>query len=267
MRIEIITRLIPAIMVALPLGSHAQEEMFPTGMMWKEVIVEEGVIRDSQMITDTLLYHDFEICGDTIIGQKTYKKVMCDGKPYGACIRETDNCVWMKADVYPEEFKLYDFNWYGKESVEVQYLRCRNFKGAEAKLDKEEWYMAYKKSASAGTGQTESLYFPDRSEVIKGLGRVSDRRLNGCLLGYIRLDIDVAHLIFIKVLWVKKNGVLTFHAPSYDVLGITKQQTGLQQPASTVYDLQGRRVPSLTHSHSPLRKGIYIENGRKRVVR
>jgi hypothetical protein len=80
---------IAAALSALPLGSHAQEEMFPTGMTWEEVIVEEGVIRDSQMITDTLLYHNFEICGDTIIGQKTYKKVMCDGKPYGPVIVES----------------------------------------------------------------------------------------------------------------------------------------------------------------------------------
>ena len=37
--------------------------------------------------------------------------------------------------------------------------------------------------------------------------------------------------------------------------------------ADGIYDLQGRRVPSLTSSHSSLKKGIYIENGRKRVVR
>lgn len=34
-----------------------------------------------------------------------------------------------------------------------------------------------------------------------------------------------------------------------------------------VYDLQGRRVSPSTSHPSPLKKGIYIENGRKRVVR
>ena len=91
---------IAAALLAIPLGSHAQEEMFPTGMTWEEVHVDVISIRDG-IVADTLGFRKYEICGDTIIGQKSYKKVMCDGKSYGACIREADNCVWMKADIFP----------------------------------------------------------------------------------------------------------------------------------------------------------------------
>ena len=90
---------------------------------------------------------------------------------------------------------------------------------------------------------------------------------NSSLLGYTVDEMILPDMDYWKVFWLKKNGTIVYHDPAYDVLGITKQQTGLQQPASTVYDLQGRRVPSLTPSHSPLKNGIYIENGRKRVVR
>ena len=264
MRIEIITRLIPAIMAAFPLGSHAQEEMFPTGMTWEEIHVDVISIRDG-IVADTLGFRKYEICGDTIIGQKTYKKVMCDGKPYGACIREADNCVWMKADIFPEEFKLYDFNWDGKESVTVQRLRWKDFYRTGATLEEETfWLHLGRTSITTDEGAKDALC--GSSVIIRGLGNVEEMNRNSSLLGYTVDEMILPDMDYWKVFWLKKNGTIVYHDPAYDVLGITTQHTGLQQPASTAYDLQGRRVPSLSSGHSPLKKGIYIENGRKRVV-
>jgi hypothetical protein len=74
---------IAAALSALPLGSHAQEEVFPTGMTWEEIIVEPADKIGSKIVYDTLASHIYKIDGDTIVGQKAYKKVECDGKPYG----------------------------------------------------------------------------------------------------------------------------------------------------------------------------------------
>ena len=57
----------------------------------------------------------------------------------------------------------------------------------------------------------------------------------------------------------------------FDNVVLTLQQTDGIMPSSTIdhhpatYDLQGRRISPLTPNHSPLRKGIYIQEGRKVV--
>ena len=265
MSMKTITCLITAILLALPFCCNAQEEMFPTGMTWEEIYVEDDVIRDGKIVTDTLGFRKYEICGDTIIGQKTYKKVMCDGKSYGACIREADNCVWMKADIYPEEFKLYDFNWDGKENITVQLLRWNDFyRTGVSLIEGIMWLNMGRGTLTTDEGVKECLR--QCAVIVRGLGNVEDMDRNSSLLGYTIPETIMPDLVYWKVFWIRKNGVIVYHDSAYNVAGITTQQTKQQQPASTAYDLQGRRVSPHTSSLSPLKKGIYIENGRKRVV-
>jgi hypothetical protein len=111
------------------------------------------------------------------------------------------------------------------------------------------------------------------SVIIRGLGNVEEMNRNSSLLGYTVDEMILPDMDYWKVFWLKKNGVIVYHDSAYNVAGITTQQTKQQQPASTAYDLQGRRLSS-SSSHpspptsdlSPLKKGVYIENGRKRVV-
>ena len=66
--------------------------------------------------------------------------------------------------------------------------------------------------------------------------------------------------MFFFVYFCKRKPRLTIG----DISSITSVTTPVTK--SEYVDLQGRRVSPLTSDLSPLKKGIYIENGRKRVV-
>ena len=258
--ILLVVTFLPSVMFCTQ--AHGQSGVFPSGTEWEEIIVEPVDRIGSTIVWDTLASHIYKIDGDTIVGQKAYKKVECDGKPYGACIREAGGCVWMKADIFPEEFKLYDFNWNGTEKVTMQYLRWTDFYMTGVRLEDDVYYVDNEKHMVAtDKGVEEQL-----RDVIYNLGRVDDMSRNSCLIGYLKPEMVLPWARHTKVFWLKKNGVIVYHDPGYDVAGITTQQTGQQQPASAAYDLLGRRVSHPTSSLSPLKEGIYIENGRKRVV-
>ena len=249
-----------AFLLAIPFCVMAQEEAFPTGTTWKEVREEAYRPEYAQFHTpmDTLNARVFEIGPDTLIGQNTYKQVYLNGSPWDCVIREVGGCVWMLADGYAQEFKLYDFNWDGRDTIVTQYLREQD-RYATWVAPEEEHLPLDKLDTEQGVQYVDNF----ERLIMRGLGCVSDLNRHSCLLGH-RMSYEPCQCLeFRRVLWLRKNG-----KEVYRYLGKDEWSTGIDElnvtsipftaPGSS-YDLQGRRL-----SGEPAR-GMYIKDGRKYV--
>ena len=255
-------------LLAIPFCVMAQEEVFPTGTVWKEVREEVYNPECPEYYTpmDTLQARVFEIGPDTVIGQKTYKQVFMDDTPWDCVIREENGCVWMLADGYAEEFKLYDFNWDGRNAIVTQFLREQDRYATWAAPEDDRLPLDALKTEQ-GAQIVNGFY----RIVIRNLGCVAELDRYHCLLAHRRSCYDIPGLVYSRVLWIRKYGkeVYRYYGENEWSTGIDELNGTLIPFANpgTAYDLQGRRVSPPTSSLSPLKKGIYIENGRKRVVR
>ncbi len=257
-----------AILLILPLCSLAQELLFPTGTVWKEVSEEFYVSEYPESYTpvDTLHGRTFEIGQDTLIGGKAYKGVSCNGGMTDCFIREEDNCVWMLYAEYPQEFKLYDFSQDEKGTVTTQYLRARDKYESQWELEDEELPGSQVKTADEAPGFVYVNDFEQRT-IIKGVGCVSELNRNSSLLGYYTPYIIPPGLIFRKVLWLRRNGQEVYRylgknewvcnvESVTDVESVVDDSTDQHEG---IFDLQGRRLAGEPD------KGMYIKDGRKYV--
>ena len=252
---------------AIPFCVTAQEEVFPTGTVWKEVSEEVYYPEYPEYHTpmDTLMARVFEIGPDTVIGQKTYKQVFMDDTPWDCVIREEDGCVWMLADGYAEEFKLYDFNWDGRDTIVTQFLREHD-RYAMWLAPEDDRFPLDSLKTEQGVQIVNAFY----RIIIRNLGCVAELDRYHCLLGHRSSEFGIPGLVYHRVLWIRKYG-----KEVYRYYGKNEWSTGIDELNGTLipfantsiyYDLQGRRVSPISSHPSPLKKGIYIENGRKRVV-
>ncbi len=241
----------------------AQEEVFPTGTTWKEVLEELYIPEYPEYYTpmDTLRCATFEIGLDTIIGQRTYKQVFMNGALWDCAIREEAGCVWMLADGYAQEFKLYDFNWDGRDAIVTQYLR---------EQDRNATWVAPEDDildlSSLTTEQGVQQVYCNYRTVIRGMGCVSELNRNSCLLGHRVMSTILPGLIFWKVLWLRKNGkeVYRYYGKNEWATGIEEHRADRIRQDASIYDLLGRRI-SVSSTSSVRQKGVYIQGGRKYV--
>ncbi len=247
-----------AFLLVAPLCVVAQEEVFPTGTVWKEVIEEFYDSRHPEYHTpmDTLVGHVFEIGPDTIIGQKTYKQVFKDDAPWDCVIREEDGCVWMLADGYAEEFKLYDFNWDGRDTIVTQFLREQD-RYATGVAPEDDHFPLDSLKTEQGVQIANKFY----RIVIRNVGCVSELDRYYCLLAHRRPYYDIPGLEFYRVLWIRKNGkeVYRYYGKNEWTTGIDDKKI---KPLSNnhCYDLQGHRLTDKSQ------KGVFIRNGKKHII-
>ncbi len=176
-------------------------ECFPEGMSWKEVLAEP------EMPMDTTTFANVYVIGsDTITNNVKYRKVLINGEYSGKLVREQDNSVWVKLDDFPEEIKLYDFNWDFADTIRTEYVSVY---GNEKTLCTYEMY----------AGDIHATRMDDRlwqyhkdfnGVIIRGIGRVSELERDGCLLGCRVNNPVIPGLIFFKVLWLKRDGKTVF---------------------------------------------------------
>ena len=242
-------------------------EYFPIGTEWKEVIVELSMPYDT---TSSVTY---KICGDTLIGNTEYKTITVNGKAANLWLREADNCVWLLTAEYPNEFKIYDFNWNTGEVLQTEYLR--ETQEGDMKLLVETGAWDYK---SVDLGKTSYQYYMNGfySTVIRGIGRVSELHRNSCLIGYKMMAVILPGLVYHKVLWLRRNGQTIFRSEEPEEW-VTYIPTNIKHPNANdsksliLYDLQGRRL------NAKPTKGVYIQrsaegrlqgkNGKKYVMK
>ena len=248
---------ISAFLLAIPFCVMAQEEVFPTGTVWKEVKEEAYKPEYAQYHTpmDTLNASIFKIGPDTLIGQNTYKQVFMDDAPWDCVIREEGGCVWMLADGYAQEFKLYDFNWDGRDTVVTQFLREQDRYATWVALEEEHLSLD-----SLKTGQGVQYVDNFKRFILRNIGCVADFYRYSCLLGHRMSNEPCPCLEFRRVLWLRKNGkeVYRYYGKNEWTTGIDDKKI---EPASDShsYDLQGRPI-----KNAP-RHGIYLRDGKKYV--
>ena len=198
------------LIVFLSLGtekSYCQNESnyFPTGMKWQEATVELY-----PPVVNIENSHTYEIGADIVINNVTYKEIKVDGVPASLWMREENNKVWLLSDKYPQEFKIYDFNWESEaDPLYTEYLQ-ENENGIE--LKKMELPVTYK--TICRDGQNYQFHQEGDGIVIRNIGRVHELNRNSCLLGYELPEEILPGLNYWKVLWIEKEGVVTFKSDS-----------------------------------------------------
>ena len=244
--------------VEAPASFRENRCLFPTGTEWREASYTPG---------SPVRYDDYAIGDETVVGQKTYRRVMKNGEDSGQLLREEGSCVWLLCDEYPEEIKLYDFDWLSFEQPTMEYLRESN-DGQELSTD----VIEINDTRLEYLAVTINQYaFSHGRKIVYGVGCVSGSRRNASILGYKEPETVEAGTTKNMVVWFRRSGQGGTYG--YDAYVPNDWTAGISSPASSpasssqeIYDLQGRRVSPLTSRLSPLKKGIYIENGRKRVV-
>ena len=241
----------------IPFCAMAQEEMFPTGTVWKEVSEEIYYPEHPEYYTpmDTLNARVFKIGLDTIIGQKTYKQVFMDDTPWDCVIREEGGCVWMLADGYAQEFKLYDFNWDGRDTIVTQYLREQDRYATWVAPEDDRFPLDSLKTEQGV--QIANNFF---RIVIRNVGCVSELDRYHCLLAHRRSYYDIPGLKFCRLLWLRRNGkeVYRYYGKNEWTTGIDGRKIEPVEDSHS-YDLQGRPTKNAS------RHGIYVRDGKKYV--
>ncbi len=212
----------------------------------------------------------FTMCGDTLINDIEYKKVYCqfeeyygDGEQHYYCaVREDARLVFIIEDKTKEEKQIYDFSrpW---EVITVTY---NNYQFARAvgyryyNFPPDQWIYVVGKFTEEG----EVDYSHDSGWWMDGVGSILN---NPFALELDFLPTDEPEFgKHIRVVTCMKDGRYYFH-PEW-ITGPV-EQTSIDERTHVdnthngiqLYDLTGR------HLTVPPSHGIYIQNGRKFVVR
>ena len=193
--------------VALTNNSNTPK-YFPTGMTWEEVVVNPDMeVEDNNACI-------YEIGTDTIIGDVTYKKVLRNNVFSGLCVRESGDKVWLLAKEYPTEILLYNFDWDSNQEIVTEYLKGQD--------EEDDDYKVCQETTPVGDSQTVEIegktyqYIIKRlsGTVIRGIGKVAELNRYPCLLSYREPAENLPGLDYLKVHWIKRNGVEIFRSES-----------------------------------------------------
>lgn len=252
--------------ILLSFALNGYSKLFPTGMKWEEIIVMP--MAGMEVDTNSKVY---EIGNDTLINDIIYKKVWVNGVFKGSCIREDNQKVWLITDEYPREILLYDFDWDSGQPIVTEYLKRRD--DGECDVLTQSWPSGdYLTTLYNGKNYQ---YYRDgiARTVIRAIGNVSELNRNSCLLGYMEPHTILPGMEYVKVSWIERDGCEIFRSESSDewTTNVPKDSEDIQSiisPVSThpstnqsIHDLQGRRLTV------PPVKGLYIQNGRKVIVK
>ena len=247
--------------------SQAESKYFPTGMKWQEAVVEP--IADGEGYTYTGYVRTYEIGEEESVNGVAYRKVLADGVDAGLWVREASDCVLLLSSEYPHELRLYDFNWNQTEPSVTEYLQEDETDGFS--LFTESNVSAYEET-QVGTNNYQYRHALSGT-VICGIGRVTELNRNTALLGYKRAEAGMPGLIYVKVLWITRNGKDIFKSETPDewisTIPLNNGESAIQQ-----IELGSNTIEVTCHSPSGMRqssprKGLNIirtKDGQTRKV-
>jgi hypothetical protein len=254
--------------------------------VWPEKKSDDAVAQEADMFVDKRKswrclnempgwepeVHMYEFSGDVTANGKTYSELLMDGShPY--LLRQEGNKVFMIDNNSPEEVLLYDFglevgdkfSFTGKESenlvvMDVDFItvgdrvRRRMIFAWERYLPKD--YDVQSLSSQdysaidcwvEGIGSVYSPVSPMTPFMIGGRYRTQSCLLDGSVIfSYSDFGVD------------------SYNPQNGSSVAIPTQTENVRQP---VFDLQGRKLLNSQWSNSQIRRGLYIQNGRKVVVK
>jgi len=248
------------------LSAQDADMYFPTGMKWKEVVAEPRCYP-----LDTIYSCIYEIGTDTVVNQYTYKRVFRNGKTTKLFVREDSGLVWLLSDEYEREILLYDFNGEPDKTHYTEYIRETDNGMA---VFKDEFSASDYQTMTYGTQAYQCLW-TDNCTTLRGIGRVADLHRNSSLLGYSKMKVILPGLIYMKVLWINRNGKEIFRSEIAEEWTTDKPKTDYivtpvneKRSFAPIYDLSGRRMVNVqTSTLNGLNKGIYIQNGKKIMLK
>ena len=199
----------------------------------------------------------YVITGDTVIGGTTYKKVLCqdrweykdEGRHYFAAVREQGRQVFMVNGGQDQEYMLYDFipegtatltyEWQGWQAERAGGVPCW-IRGVS-----HNYFVVYPIIIDSADQMPLALFWIDGIGSVNGPFSVGNERKT--------------------TLSCYEEGQLIYEYEDFyhlqDPNGIMQVEDANTTRLVPTYDLQGRRLTA-----KPAR-GLYIEQGRKRVVR
>jgi uncharacterized protein YlzI (FlbEa/FlbD family) len=226
-------------------------------MKWAEIAVEPyDPINES-------LSQIYEIGTDTVINDLTYKKILLNGKVQKNCVREDGESVYLHTEEYESDIRLYDFDWQSNSFLTVEYLREEGDGVELLTLNvPSDYQLTYVNSNSY------QYHSEGDGIVIRGIGRVSELNRNSSLLGYEIPEIILPGCYYWKVLWINRDGIEIFSSDVSEEWTVTVptsiqlSKNGESSSPEFIYNIYGQRMTE----RSP-RSGIYIQNGKKFVVK
>ena len=226
-----------------------QPKYYPLGTSWRVGKIERP---GGEHIPD--LWH-YAIEGDTIIGDYQYYRVVKystndqDFDYMRYMIREVDDKVYVYSTDTGTEIMYYDYDWTSTDRHVVAYLY-------------EYFYIpliADRKQMITLADGNEYEYMPDDYKLIRTIGKTESSNIFGDEVDPKVSAYDIYVSSFIR------NGVELM--PGYD--GINTIENGFMVSSSnqltmdnSIFDIAGQRI-----DNSKLRKGIFIKNGKKVVVK
>ena len=225
--------------------------------------VEEGKVWNCNNTDDAdagVIDFVFTLRGDTLIGDNIYKKVLCqyekyygdDKQHYYCAVREKEYRVYLVEAETKDEKLIYDFSR-PKDKLMLSYDGQEFARMPGSHVDIAFWpskqlcFPLYDTSGEAidiSWGWMEGVGFPFGNPFAGGLNINKTDPLFG----------------FIIVVTCIKDGECLY---DFDWLlqPTIIQETEKSVPKGSIYDLSGRRVQGTP------KKGVYIQNGKKYVVR
>lgn len=211
----------------------------------------------------------FTMHGDTLIGDRLYKKVYCQFEEhyedkeqhYYCAVREDAYQVFIIEEKTKEEKLLYDFSRPG-ELITITY---NDFKFARTGGEHRSRFLPGQRKYSVCRYSGDEVdYSNDPGYWIDGVGAPFNNPF----------ALEFSHLLFdepklgkeIYVLTCMKDGKYIYcmewmDSPVEPTSIDDRNHADNSQKASNLYDLQGRRLSAIPQ------KGVYIQNGKKKLVK
>lgn len=216
------------------------------------------------------LEYSYVISGDTIIGEHHYKKVYLindEGRTYQTAVREENRVVYAQHPKWEREEIICFFTTFGQEKYEYK----EDYSTGLSIVYQVSGY----KPVKASTGRIHQVFSCSYSLIgqdkfimdgflwYEGVGELSTNShlfsLSGLysssFIGFVACYLDDKVILSFDDLGNFVHNYQNVTAPSL-----------AKQVGSSLYDLQGRQLSNSQWSNSQMRKGVYIQDGRK-VVR
>ena len=216
------------------------------------------------------LEYSYLISGDTIIGEHHYKKVYLindEGRTYQTAVREENRVVYAQHPEWEREEIICFFTTFGQEKYEYK----EDYSTGLSIVYQVSGY----KPVKASTGRIHQVFSCSYSLIgqdkfimdgflwYEGVGELSTNShlfsLSGLysssFIGFVACYLDDKVILSFDDLGNFVHNYQNVTAPS-----------PAKQVESSLFDLQGRQLSNSKWSNDRMRKGVYIQNGRK-VVR
>ena len=188
-------------------GVTASGAYFPTGTTWTEAWFYPDA---QQTETPSVTY---EIGTDTVINEKTYKRVLVDGQEKGLWLREAKEKVWLLREDFAEEIMLYNFHcdYYGEHKTTRQYIQNSELKNDTLPYSLDGVEFGWNNYCSIFVFSHPRL---GETKMIQSIGMIAEDNRDCCILGSVAPESTPSSEGQCRLLTFSRNGKELFNFKS-----------------------------------------------------